>query len=883
MNVNAPVFVPKNTKSSSQPRVSSVLTQPNINNYGSDVPTPSPVRQRSPMGIAQRGAESSPSRDKAFPRKAKQPVKPHQQQQFTSTDTEYPFLSAPELASSTSAKGKAKSRGNRRNVQSLNHLLNFSLPARQPPAGSSDLQVRRRRLRQKTNYEPYRKERFINANYRFLLNPRGDYTVYCVDPDVPIPWEDVEQVLIATHQPLTCPICLMTPVAPRVTKCGHVYCLPCVTRYLHTSTATTPDAAEQERRRTWKKCPICWDPIYLRDLRSARAWNVWYLPPSSTRPFIEAQTADDEALALNEPLTLRLVQRHPRSILTEPWDSSRIVGHLGLVTDHSAPIPWDFTPSALTFSKLLLASPSYMLEEMQRDQEALRENLAESQSLGDTVLISTLEVCLRDVQSRIDTLAATPANFQELASRREGRQSSLSAELTATTSSSTCDRVTQVKNLGAIDQDEEVHFYYQADDGQHIYLHPLDWRVIQYEFKEQRGQPLPSNLTLMVQWKEETTMTEDLRRRCKYLSHLPLGCDLVFVQVDLQGLISTECYEAFASTLERRRERQLAKLVHEKQEAKLAEVRLQQQRKAERYGMDHGAFGDLLHLQNGGSTLPPSAMDAMAFPTIQQSQSLGSVGNGAQQPSDIVSRDATQSVNGNSPSEDMSTLESPGSNPGLSFAEAIATASHQPQVEPSDFIYDVTQFPSISACSTSDLSRPKPGLVARPTANSKFAHSNLALAETVDDDAICDAYDVLRAHHQAIHDHTLESSPKEDGDVQLDEEYSQLLATLSSSGDELEHTGYDYLEESFDFTVPSKRGDHPKSITTSLSRKESHTLIRPTGLESTSRSDPSWMREVTKLTTAGEQGSTKPSEGKKGKKSKRSKQILFSNAGNRYQ
>ncbi|KAJ1959712.1 hypothetical protein IWQ62_004506, partial [Dispira parvispora] len=780
MNVNAPAFVPKNTKTSSQPsRTASILTQPDTNNYGSIVPTPSSNLEHSPTGITQRGAESRLSRDKSsFPKNTKQPVKPHQQQ-ITPTDMEYPSLGAPELAPSASARGKAKSRGSRRNVQSLNHLLNFTLPARQPPAGSSDLQIRRRRLRQKANYEPYRKERFINANYRFLLNPRGDYTVYCVDPDVPIPWDDVEQVLIATHQPLTCPICLMTPVAPRITKCGHVYCLPCVTRYLHTSTATTPEAVEQERRRTWKKCPICWDPIYLRDLRSARAWNVWYLPPGSARP--EAQTADDdELLTLNEPLTLRLVQRGPRSILTEPWGLSRAVGLPGLVTDYSASIPWDFTPDAFTFSKLLLASPSYMLEELQRDQEALRESLTESQSSGDAALISTLEVCLRDVQSRIDTLAATPANSQELASRREGHQSSLSTALTATTSSSTYDGATQVKNMGVFDQDEEVHVYYQADDGQHIYLHPLDWRVIQYEFKEQRDQPLPPSLTLTVQWKEETTMTEDLRRRCKYLSHLPLGCDLVFVQVDLQGLVSSECYEAFASTLERRRERQLAKLAHEKRQAKLVEARLQQQRKAQGYGMGHNTVSDLPHLQNGGSTLPPSTMDAMAFPTIQQSQSLGSVGNGVRQPPDRGSGGASQSVGSNSPLEDASTLESSSSNPGLSFAEAIATASHQPQEEPTDFVYDVAQFPSISVGSPSDLSKPKPGLVARSTTKSKLAQGNRASSERVDDDAICDAYDVLRAHHQAIHNYTPGSPPEQNDDARLDEEYNQLLDTFSS-------------------------------------------------------------------------------------------------------
>jgi hypothetical protein len=90
---------------------------------------------------------------------------------------------------------------------------------------------------------------FINSAYRFVLKPSvtADYTVHFVDPDMYVwlrfahlfpgidllisyfQWSDIVQILVphagssATGEGNTmCPICLGAPIAPRMTKCGHV-------------------------------------------------------------------------------------------------------------------------------------------------------------------------------------------------------------------------------------------------------------------------------------------------------------------------------------------------------------------------------------------------------------------------------------------------------------------------------------------------------------------------------------------------------------------------------------------------------------------------------------------------------------------------------------
>ena len=75
--------------------------------------------------------------------------------------------------------------------------------------------------------------------------------------DEPVSWESVrwvmERVVLTNTSPEnatpTCPICLSPFVCPRITKCGHSFCLPCLLRHLHVSAQTNPYQA--------CKCPCC--------------------------------------------------------------------------------------------------------------------------------------------------------------------------------------------------------------------------------------------------------------------------------------------------------------------------------------------------------------------------------------------------------------------------------------------------------------------------------------------------------------------------------------------------------------------------------------------------------------------------------------------------
>lgn len=86
-----------------------------------------------------------------------------------------------------------------------------------------------------------------------------------------VDWKEVIEAfytpnITSTKEKTQCPICMEpapSMTAPRVTKCGHLYCWPCLLQYL-----------AFEREYAWKKCPLCFDPIYKNDIRRVTILQV---------------------------------------------------------------------------------------------------------------------------------------------------------------------------------------------------------------------------------------------------------------------------------------------------------------------------------------------------------------------------------------------------------------------------------------------------------------------------------------------------------------------------------------------------------------------------------------------------------------------------------
>ncbi|CAG8665050.1 7777_t:CDS:2, partial [Acaulospora colombiana] len=332
---------------------------------------------------------------------------------------------------------------------------------------------------------------------------------------------------------------------------------------------------EKKSNKKWRRCPICWDAVYAKDLKNVRFWAVRSIKG----------VGDGGMIGGDEMITMRLIQRSVNSTLALPrsstWPSR----------DESSALsstPWHFSPDVLTFSKLMLASPGYMREEYNKDLKDLQDMLQEAKSFNSIEEIPFIEMAMVNIKEHLDVLQASSKidvaeaekRARELIAMSEKNSEEKNLQATQRNSSgddedffkpedtppsflpdefreqphianiylhSKSEQKSKAKSVQSNVSNDGFYHFYQSEDGQHIYLHPLDIRVLKQEFGSYER--FPNEITVKIIGVEETTITEELRKRCKYLGHLPLSCDVTFLEVDLKEIVSDLTLQGFSSTL----------------------------------------------------------------------------------------------------------------------------------------------------------------------------------------------------------------------------------------------------------------------------------------------------------------------------------------------
>lgn len=334
-----------------------------------------------------------------------------------------------------------------------------------------------------------------------------------------------------------------------MTKCGHVFCYPCLLHYLELS---------EEKKGQGRRCPVCTDPVLKKDLKSVKWLDGTHDPQHIRFRLVERPTFTTLAL--------------PRS---STWPSPAV---------EPLQTPWHFTPDALTHAKFVLAAPDHMLTELQKDLDELRTELATllSWSASDTqadlglVFVRAAEAKVREQIQKVALLKTTAvmtarkSHLRQLSAIVE--QGKLTEDETA--GQSTSEFVTTTdddeliaansfapsfpskgmpsalvdagtlqptrgrRNVNPPEPSPPAYRFYQAASGQHIYLAPLDIRILLARFGSYED--FPHELDLEVESTSEGRMSDVLRRRCKYLSHLSTGTSIRLVETNLDDYLPEE-------------------------------------------------------------------------------------------------------------------------------------------------------------------------------------------------------------------------------------------------------------------------------------------------------------------------------------------------------
>ena len=355
-------------------------------------------------------------------------------------------------------------------------------------------------------------ERFVQANCQFVISFDGkidnqqqqqhstNYSTECFhNPDASIPWESIEEILFTckSNDDLHCPICLHYPTAAKITRCGHIYCWSCMLHYLSLSDKKS------------RPCPICFHQIQKNELKSVTI-------------------VSKQNYSTGDLITFNLMKIRKGSTFAIPIDYN------DEQSEHTINVK-NFNQTLDLFHKVFIASREQKSRLIEREQNELRQELLEYQA-DNMPEICFVENALEDLAMRKSILDA--ANHSQI------EDESLLLNLT-------------LLELNKPTISGDYHYFYQSADGQHIYPHSINVRMLKHQYQELRF--CPPVITGKVIELHRQTITEDIRKRFAHLRHLPLSCEFIIAELefnDNENIVSTETIEQFRTEIKnRQRER----------------------------------------------------------------------------------------------------------------------------------------------------------------------------------------------------------------------------------------------------------------------------------------------------------------------------------------
>ncbi len=193
--------------------------------------------------------------------------------------------------------------------------------------------------------------------------------------------------------------------------------------------------------------------------------------------------------------------------------------------------------------------------------------------------------------------------------------------------------------------DAAFSFFYQSTDGQRIYINSLNTRCLINEYKT--FLKCPPVITGKIVAYDSFFMSEENRKRFKYLSHLPLHSEFKIVELDLnEPILSEETLNMFAKEIDDRKHMRLRKEIRDKRisdrAAAAASSRIESQYYHVASGMneqpnivDYSSNFPDYTLISGSPPLSETSLNSTQLQQAQQQQ-VASFAQMLKYPSDIV-------------------------------------------------------------------------------------------------------------------------------------------------------------------------------------------------------------------------------------------------------
>lgn len=426
---------------------------------------------------------------------------------------DYNSLSGDSISRIETQPKNRKENGSRRGKISINHLLEFQLYRDLPEYQKLHQRVRRssNHNREKRNKLHLHGMSFINVNYKFVVDHRKRYRPQQVDPNVPVETQDILRIIVPKGN--SCPICLSDDlVAPRmISSCGHILCLTCLISLLESEVPVHKKKESKVIVEKYIDCPLCGSVIRKNEIKPVQIDNV--------DERFEVPKIDDDVV-------LTLLTRQSDRILPLPR-------YLDSLQETIDVFPWanQTDPDLSQYLRFFKGDLSYLIKMYEAEKEQVRAAYEEDKQLyGDDG--KYVKLALKNID---DDIAKWAEKFA----------TALPEEALDTADSS------EPNSRGV-----STYYYYQTGfkSSATYVLSPLDVKVIKTSYNQDYTQ-LPFSVIAKVEnIKYEELTAETALTKYKYLSHLPQGTLIGFLECKWQQneYISEETWNTFKGDLQKR-------------------------------------------------------------------------------------------------------------------------------------------------------------------------------------------------------------------------------------------------------------------------------------------------------------------------------------------
>ena len=441
-----------------------------------------------------------------------------------------------QLKSSNKSNKNKKSKGNKKLIDISNKIaLEFQIEDFEQETESFFPQI-------------YKEENKISINnvnildqshLRFLINPNSEiinhYTSYKQKNFKNIAWKDIELIYFYSCDNYNCPICLESKLCcPVMSKCGHVFCYPCiVSMYNYYSNYNT-----DENENNALICPLCKEKIEVNsDLNDC---------------FKICQKFESKNYNIDNKIKFNLIMKDKNSqtlynLIYDPMLTNWENNFRYKMRD----IP-ETDIKEFNFSRIFLSNEQIMKKILNKYKEDLNNLKKEFSSTNDELKKLSINQCINKIDALIENCKYEKSQMKKVNSDEKKFIKSYSKDINKKFSFNNNDD-------SKLDIDyKQYNLFYQEENGDIYYLEPLIMDILLSEYGDYNS--LPTEIEGNILDISMLQVTGELKTKYKYLNHLRIGSIIYFVEIDINDLISSNTKKKFSEKLyERKRMRNLLK------------------------------------------------------------------------------------------------------------------------------------------------------------------------------------------------------------------------------------------------------------------------------------------------------------------------------------